>query len=155
MCFEGLARLSRRVWRHFVRVSREISLGSSLHRASTDALIVWRTAICIYPAAGILQSNQIAELLVTRLLRHYHFIITFPLEGGVWDPVHHKTSLVFTSLHSNRSQARRQTLAHRASGCGSARSGSIIVTPCRSRPPLIISCACALRATQLKLFWPM
>ena len=40
VCFEGLARLSRRVWRHFVRVSREISLRSSLHRASTDALIV-------------------------------------------------------------------------------------------------------------------
>ena len=39
MCFEGLARLSRRVWRHFVRGSREISLVSSLHRASTDALI--------------------------------------------------------------------------------------------------------------------
>ena len=40
MCFEGLARLSRRVWRHFVRGSREISLVPSLHRASTDALIV-------------------------------------------------------------------------------------------------------------------
>ena len=39
MCFEGLARLSRRVWRRFVRGSREISLVSSLHRASTDALI--------------------------------------------------------------------------------------------------------------------
>ena len=41
----------------------------------------------LYPAAGILQSNQIAELLVTHLLRHYHYIttiITFPLEGGVW-----------------------------------------------------------------------
>ena len=39
VCFEGLARLSRRVWRHFVGVSREISLVPSLHRASTDALI--------------------------------------------------------------------------------------------------------------------
>ena len=39
MCFEGLARLSRWVWRHFVRGSREISLVPSLHRASTDALI--------------------------------------------------------------------------------------------------------------------
>ena len=39
VCFEGLARLSRRVWRHFVRGSREISLVPSLHRASTDALI--------------------------------------------------------------------------------------------------------------------
>ena len=34
---EGLARLSRRVWRRFVRGSREISL---VHRASTDALIM-------------------------------------------------------------------------------------------------------------------
>ena len=33
-------RLSRRVWRHFVRGSREISLVPSLHRASTDALII-------------------------------------------------------------------------------------------------------------------
>ena len=40
MCFEGLARLSRRVWRRFVRGSREISLVPSLHRASTDALIL-------------------------------------------------------------------------------------------------------------------
>ena len=39
VCFEGLARLSRRVWRRFVRGSREISLVPSLHRASTDALI--------------------------------------------------------------------------------------------------------------------
>ena len=39
MCFEGLARLSRRVWRRFVRGSREISLVPSLHRASTDTLI--------------------------------------------------------------------------------------------------------------------
>ena len=39
MCSEGLARLSRRVWKRFVRGSREISLVSSLHRASTDALI--------------------------------------------------------------------------------------------------------------------
>ena len=37
----GLARLSRRVWRRFVRGSREISLVPSLHRASTDALIVF------------------------------------------------------------------------------------------------------------------
>ena len=36
VCSEGLARLSRRVWRRFVRGSREISLA---HRASTDALI--------------------------------------------------------------------------------------------------------------------
>ena len=36
VCFEDLARLSRRVWR---RGSREISLVPSLHRASTDALI--------------------------------------------------------------------------------------------------------------------
>ena len=31
MCFEGIARLSRRVWRRFVRGSREISLVPSLH----------------------------------------------------------------------------------------------------------------------------
>ena len=40
MCFEGIARLSRGVWRRFVRGSREISLVPSLHRASTDALII-------------------------------------------------------------------------------------------------------------------
>ena len=40
VCFEGIARLSRRVWRRFVRGSREISLVPSLHRASTDALII-------------------------------------------------------------------------------------------------------------------
>ena len=39
MCFEGIARLSRRVLRRFLRGSREISLVPSLHRASTDALI--------------------------------------------------------------------------------------------------------------------
>ena len=43
MCFEGLARLSRRVRRRFVRGSREISLVPSLHRASTDALIILGT----------------------------------------------------------------------------------------------------------------
>ena len=61
----------------------------------------------LYPAAGILQSNQIAELLVTRLLRHYHY--NFPSRGrGLGtriEPVHHKTSLVFTSLNSFGSQA--------------------------------------------------
>ena len=41
MCFEGLAGLSRRVWRRFVRGSREILLVPSLHRASTDALITY------------------------------------------------------------------------------------------------------------------
>ena len=39
VCFEGIARLCRRVWRRFVRGSREISLVPSLHRASTDALM--------------------------------------------------------------------------------------------------------------------
>ena len=38
VCFQGLARLSRRVRRRFVRGSREISLVPSLRRASTDAL---------------------------------------------------------------------------------------------------------------------
>ena len=41
VCFEGIARLSRRVWMRFVRGSREISLVPSLHRASTDALILY------------------------------------------------------------------------------------------------------------------
>ena len=39
VCSEGLARFSCRVWRCFMRGSREISLVPSLHRASTDALI--------------------------------------------------------------------------------------------------------------------
>ena len=37
VCFQGLARRSRRVRRRFVRGSREISLVPSLLRASTDA----------------------------------------------------------------------------------------------------------------------
>ena len=40
VCFQGLARRSRRVRRRFVRGSREISLVPSLLRASTDALIL-------------------------------------------------------------------------------------------------------------------
>ena len=41
VCFEGLARRSRRVRRRFVRGSREISLVPSyIHRVSTDALIL-------------------------------------------------------------------------------------------------------------------
>ena len=47
VCFEGLARLSRRVWRRFVRGSREISLVPSLHRASTDALINHTSYFCV------------------------------------------------------------------------------------------------------------
>ena len=43
MCFEDLARLSRRVWRRFVRGSSEISLVPSLHRASTDALMTLKS----------------------------------------------------------------------------------------------------------------
>ena len=39
VCFEGIASHFRRVSRRFVCGSREISLVSSLHRASTDALI--------------------------------------------------------------------------------------------------------------------
>ena len=45
VCFEGLARLSRRVWRRFVRGSREIPLVPSLHRASTDALILYDNSL--------------------------------------------------------------------------------------------------------------
>ena len=40
VCFQGLARRSRGVRRRFVPGSREISLVSSQHRASTDALIL-------------------------------------------------------------------------------------------------------------------
>ena len=40
VCFQGLARLSRRVWRRFVPGSRDISLVPSLLRASTDTLII-------------------------------------------------------------------------------------------------------------------
>ena len=40
VCFQGLARRSCGVRRCFVPGSREISLVSSLHRASTDALII-------------------------------------------------------------------------------------------------------------------
>ena len=48
--FEGLARLSRRVWRHFVRVSREISLGSSLHRDTVLGLCVCVcVCVCVCP----------------------------------------------------------------------------------------------------------
>ena len=47
MCFEGIARLSRRVWRRFVRGSREISLVPSLHRASTDALIINKLSVFV------------------------------------------------------------------------------------------------------------
>ena len=38
VCFQGLARRSRRVRRRFVHGSREISLASSLHRASTEII---------------------------------------------------------------------------------------------------------------------
>ena len=48
VCSEGLARLSRRVWRRFVRGSREISLVPSLHRASTDALILLLILLAFY-----------------------------------------------------------------------------------------------------------
>ena len=52
MCFEGLARLSRRVRRRFVRGSREISLVPSLHRASTDALILHSTLLSEHVVGG-------------------------------------------------------------------------------------------------------
>ena len=55
VCFEGLARLSRRVRRRFVRGSREISLVPSLHRASTDALI---------PASGSTTGVLTDELVI-------------------------------------------------------------------------------------------
>ena len=56
VCFEGLARLCRRVWRHFVRGSREISLVPSLHRASTDALIN-QHCVHLLPGGG----NSVAD----------------------------------------------------------------------------------------------
>ena len=45
VCFQGLARHSCRVRRHFVHGSREISLVPSLHRASIDALIAVETSL--------------------------------------------------------------------------------------------------------------
>ena len=66
MCFEGIARLSRRVWRRFVRGSREISLVPSLHRASTDALIKARaeyngtTVQCLINAGYSDQSDNVS-----------------------------------------------------------------------------------------------
>ena len=44
--------LSRRVWRRFVRGSREIPLVPSLHRASTDALIKKFFLPCVVPSAA-------------------------------------------------------------------------------------------------------
>ena len=49
-CFEGLARLSRRVWRRFVRGSREISLVPSLHR---DALIHFNSWLYVNVVKGV------------------------------------------------------------------------------------------------------
>ena len=70
VCFEGLARLSRRVWRRFVRGSREISLVPSLHRASTDALmkldlenkIQWKC--CIICNMPVFNTNRYREFVV-------------------------------------------------------------------------------------------
>ena len=59
VCFEGLARLSRRVWRRFVRGSREILLVPSLHRASTDALIK-ESQLALY----ILESSCIGDIII-------------------------------------------------------------------------------------------
>ena len=58
MCFEGIARLSRRVWRRFVRGSREISLVPSLHRASTDALII--TSFWFYNYILYIKQDELA-----------------------------------------------------------------------------------------------
>ena len=71
VCFEGLARLSRRVWRRFVRGSREISLVPSLHRASTDALIVF--LLSTYHTLGDQTGHYNVNLLATsvsKLLKH-------------------------------------------------------------------------------------
>ena len=53
VCFQGLARRSHGVRRYFVRGSREISLMSSLHRVSTDALIKICT-ICRTETVGVI-----------------------------------------------------------------------------------------------------
>ena len=63
MCFEGLARLSRRVWRRFVRGSREISLVPSLHRASTDALIVYSRS-CKFLSRRVLSYAPIVSSII-------------------------------------------------------------------------------------------
>ena len=70
VCFEGLARLSLRVWRRFVRGSREISLVPSLHRASTDALIhcvvsaFTKQVSCSYIQLDNLSLNRMAQTLL-------------------------------------------------------------------------------------------
>ena len=72
--FEGLARFSRRVWRRFVRGSREISLVPSLHRASTDALInassTANRSCPIYAGigpAGVISRDSILKVLGRRV----------------------------------------------------------------------------------------
>ena len=77
VCFEGLASLSRRVWRRFVRGSREISLVPSLHRASTDALIgkcIGKIELFI-----ILQGGLYVALLSTNMCVCWSLVYNRPL----------------------------------------------------------------------------
>ena len=80
MCFEGLARLSRRVLRRFVRGSREISLVPSLHRASTDALIN-TTLYSIYCCHfyNVFLKNSSKQLFIRQLTV---IIINYNLSGS-------------------------------------------------------------------------
>ena len=73
VCFQSLAKLSRRVRRRFVCGSREISLAPSLHRASTDALM------SMLHWVGI-ESNRSKETLscMTYIFRTY-VSLTHPL----------------------------------------------------------------------------
>ena len=81
MCFEGLARLSRRVWRRFVRGSREISLAPSLHRASTDALIIIIIIIIIIKHTKIRCKGKNKEYRQGALVVDWTIYIPSPTEG--------------------------------------------------------------------------
>ena len=68
MCFEGIASHPRRVSRRFVPGSREISLVSSLHRASTDALIKqYQKDETKEKDRGEMHHNRIEARLVSRM----------------------------------------------------------------------------------------
>ena len=71
--FEGIARLSSRVWRRFVRGSREISLAPSLHRASTDALILPG----FVPASGLVHLEQEEAVPVRAIID----LLDYPIFG--------------------------------------------------------------------------
>ena len=62
VCFQGPARLSRRVRRHG---SREISPAPSLHRASTDALITQLTVTLSNTLQTINRHNDLINIAIT------------------------------------------------------------------------------------------